>query len=595
MLYQYNYNGNSKPDSITNIAGQSIQFTWVNGRVSQITDPNGKVWSYEYNAAGRLWKTTSPGADPDVREYHYEHAADNALLTGITVNGARYSTYKYDAAKRVVESGLSTAEDVDTFVYANKQTTVASAKGQPVTYTFLGDAATALKLSGISSSATSSCPSASASTQYDANGYIDYTLDWNGNKTDYFYDTAGRLKQLTTAAGTTAALTKVHTWTGDDITRTDYKDASGLTYAQITYTYVPSGKGKGELDSETRLDLLSGTQHKTTYAYTFHPSGALASKVKARDIPGGSASSTWVYDALGNLTAYTNALSQTEYWSNYNGLGLPGRHQSINGVITDFAYDDKGNLSTATTTLENGPRTTAYTFNHMRQVTDILRADLSAQRFRYDAAGALKQMGDVSGQFSTRGWAAATNTETWTTARQVPALSGGVPAAVDGGSFVQTTRLDSRGRPWIAAGNNGQQITFTRDGNGNVLTRTDAGNRQTVSMYDAQGRLDWVTMPDGGTIDHAYDKRGNLASVKDPRGLITTYTHDAWGRVLTRASPDTGETTYTYDMAGRPLTERRAGGQYIEYSYDALDRIASRKVNGQPETYGYDAGTYGKG
>ena len=57
-----------------------------------------------------LASVTSPGASPDVRTYHYENSADRQLLTGISINGVRYSTYKYYADKRVQESGLAGGE-----------------------------------------------------------------------------------------------------------------------------------------------------------------------------------------------------------------------------------------------------------------------------------------------------------------------------------------------------------------------------------------------------------------------------------------------------------------------------------------------------
>lgn len=61
--------------------------------------------------------------------YHYEHAADVKLLTGVSINGTRYSTYKYDGSKRVSESGLTGSEHKDTFTYTTNQTTLKNALG----------------------------------------------------------------------------------------------------------------------------------------------------------------------------------------------------------------------------------------------------------------------------------------------------------------------------------------------------------------------------------------------------------------------------------------------------------------------------------
>jgi RHS repeat-associated protein len=580
-LLSFQHNNLKQLEKVTDAGGRTVEFTRVNGSVTTVKDPAGKIWNYTYDTRGMLSTVTSPGSSADVRKYHYESSIAWWLLTGISINSVRYSTYDYHADQRVKSSGLTGGEELDTFVYSTNKTVVTSAKGTVATHLF-SNLSGRLRPSSISVPGTTSCPAATAKTYYDANGYIDYKLDWNNKKTDYTYDSAGKLTEVTTAAGTTAAATQTHTWVGNNITKTQFKDSAGAAYAQVDYAYYATGLEYGKLLSETRRDLKTGKVHKTSYSYTFHANGVMATRTVTYDLPGTTASSIWRYSTLGNLTSFTNALNQTERWSNHNGRGQPGRHQSINDVITDYVYDDKGNLSTATVNLETGPRTTTFTFNHDRQLTDVVHADGSAQRWRYDAAGNLKQVGDAQA-FAIRSWDKATNTVSWRSSRHVPALSNGVPVSSSAGEFVATTQLDSQGRPWIVKGNHGQQVTLTRDGNGNVLTRTDVEGR--VTKYE----------PDAGIIDYVYDKEGRLGSVKDPLGLSTGFTYDGWGRVLTRSSPDTGLTTFSYDIAGRPLTEKRAGGEYIEYTHDALGRMTSRSVGSLTETFHYDEGTYGKG
>lgn len=149
----------SQPARITNIAGQYVDLTWANNKVSTIRDPAGGIWSYGYNAAGMLSTVTSPGTSPDIRTYLYEDAADGTRLTGLLINGVRYSTYRYDSSGRVIESGLAGGEERDTFSYATNATTVTSATGQAITYNFVA-AQGGLKLSSTSRSATSTCPPA---------------------------------------------------------------------------------------------------------------------------------------------------------------------------------------------------------------------------------------------------------------------------------------------------------------------------------------------------------------------------------------------------------------------------------------------------
>lgn len=306
QLLTFTYGGPSttKPTQVTNRFGQTVKFTWdtVAGRVTQITDPNNGVWAYAYDANGMLSSVTSPGSSPDVRTYLYEDVTDKTLLTGISINGMRYSTYKYFANKRVQESGLTGGEERDTFVYGTNQTTVTNAAGQPTTYNF-ATVQGALKVTSISRSATSSCAAASAQTVYDANGWVDYTLDWNGVKTDYSYDVAGKLLQVTEAAGTTVAATRVNIWTGDRLTETTWRDAANAAYAKITYTYVTSGSAAGRLASETRTDLRGGATRQVTYTYTFAAGDKITAMTVSRALPSGSANTTYAYDANGNVAS----------------------------------------------------------------------------------------------------------------------------------------------------------------------------------------------------------------------------------------------------------------------------------------------------
>lgn len=89
--------------------------------MTQIIDTNGQVWQYAYNANNMLVRVTAPmdpasEAPADYRKYLYENAAPT-LLTGIKINGVRYSTSQYDANKRVIDSALAGRKEFETFAY----------------------------------------------------------------------------------------------------------------------------------------------------------------------------------------------------------------------------------------------------------------------------------------------------------------------------------------------------------------------------------------------------------------------------------------------------------------------------------------------
>jgi YD repeat-containing protein len=506
-LYTYGWTGSSMT-SLTNAAGATITFGWSGGRVVTATDPSGQVWTYGYNANDMLSQVASPGSPANVRTYHYEHPGDSTLLTGVSINGVRHTRYSYHSDKRVHQSGPEDGEDKDTIQYGNNSATISSPKRPATTYAFTpvkGE----LRTTAISRAGGTSCPSAAAQTVYDSNGHVDYMDDWNGHRTDFSYDGNGRLMARTLAAGSASASTAAHTWSGSRIMKTDFKDANGTTYLDVTYTYH-TGLANGELASETWRDLGTGAQRQILYAFTFHAGGALIKTYQVAQTLGAGTQAvhTTEYDTQGFRIKETNALGHVTQWSLHDGMGRPGRMTDANGVVTNHSYHANGNLISATAVLPMGNRTTTFAHNGNRQLTDISYPTGHVDRLRYNGSGRLVQTGNAQAQYVTRSFDPASRLETVQSARHVPSLSGSTPVALAGGNYSTTTLRDCEDKPCAVYGNHGQQITFGYDGMGNVVSRTDAAGRVTLHTYDARNRLTQTTAPDGGVTHYRYNPQG---------------------------------------------------------------------------------------
>lgn len=575
----------SKISKITNNFGKSISFNYgSNSLVSTAKDSGGNTWSYFYNQNRMLEKVVSPGSIPNIREYLYE-SNDPTLLTGILINGSRHSRYAYFPDRRVQRSALENGEKIDTFTYSTNQTTVTNAVGQSTIYKnqlILGE----LKLTEISRQGTSTCPLASALTTYDAKGYVATKTDWNGNIDVTNYDETGKLKKVISKKNTANQLTEINTWDGNNLIKTDFLDGNDNLYGRKTYTYDSTGN----MSSETVTDILSGTEIKTLYEYHFTVGSF--SKSTAKVLPEGTFKKTNNYDAFGNISSITNELNQITNWSDYNGLGLPGKRIDINGLITTYQYDELGNTVSMTA---DGSRVTKFTYTNDRQISTISYPDGNVTRYKYNTAGRLEYIGNALNEFSRTAVDVPSNSVRASSPRQYAEISGTVPVAVTTTEFSSTTVLDSLGRPYTELGNNGQRVDKRYDNNGNLISSMDAQSRATNYEYDAANQLVKVTKPDGGVTALEYDSRGNLASLSDPRPLQTRYSYNGFGQVTSIVSPDTGTTIFSYDGAGRLSNETKADGRIIHYSWDPLGRKRSRASNGTVETYNYDEGTYGKG
>ena len=587
---------------VTSPTGQFLNFAWANGRVVSTTDHAGNQWTYGYHPGGMLAWARSPGAQGDTTSYHYE-ANDATLLTGYSINGVRRTVYAYQGDRRASLSRTNDGEAADSFMYGNdsqgqRWTRQTDVLGQQATYTFanvLGE----WKTVAVSRAATPSCGAAAAQLAYDANGYLDFEVDWNGVRTEHEFDGTGRRLSEVTAHGTGARQTRRNTWSGEDLIRTQWLGSNDAAYLQVDYTYYSAGEGRafGRVKSEAWSDLLTGSpQRRIDYSYSFHGTGAIAQRVDRRSLGGNlSANTTTSFDAGGNLISTVNAAGHTTTWSNFNAYGLAGRVTDANGVATDLAYDPKGRLVSTTMQLPSGPRSTYFAYNGDDRLTVVSHPTGRVDSLEYADSGRVRATGNALNQWATYVLDVASRRLTSSSDRWVPGHANGVPTASPGGNFSATMEADSLNRPWRALGNAGQIWRYTYDNNGNLLSSTDATLRTSTRTYDAQNRPLAETLPDGGITQFSYNAQGRLATVRDPRGLVTSYTTNAFGDVLTQSSPDTGTTTFGYDSAGRLATEQRNNGLSIAYSHDALDRLQTRSAGGVTETFTYDEGAFGVG
>jgi len=107
------------------------------------------------------------------------------------------------------------------------------------------------------------------------------------------------------------------------------------------------------------------------------------------------------------------------------------------------------------------------------------------------------------------------------------------------------------------------------------------GAQTTTVSYDAAGRQDVVTLPDGGQVDYDYYPTGALEKVSGARTYSVQYAYDSQGRLITQTTnPGTAEaqvTTWAYEpLRGRLATKSLPGGSAVSYTYTTGGRTATR-------------------
>ncbi len=632
--WTFSYSG-TYPTRVTHTSGRYVDFTWTGTQLTSVRDPAGNYYGYAYSAnifgAGlnRLSAISMPGTPTTSVTYHYEVSADTGALTGKSINGVRYSTFAYDGSGYAIKSEHN-GQDKVTLSYtagANDLLTVVEINplGKQTTYTFEDG-----KPRTTTGHPSTYCPGTMYSeVTYDTNGYPQLASDFNGNDTTYAYNARGQLLQMIEAYGTPLARTTNYTW--DNHSRIATIEVAGLSLT--TYSYGGSQRLSNIATKNLSPNGVANQSQSTSYTYSYYgPPGPGGSQqlgmlhVMTMDGPiSGSADTvTYTYDALGNLTSIQNGLQYTVAYSNYNGLGQPGRMIGINGAVTDMTYDTRGRITRVRTYPNGVAADTSYVYDAYGSFTKVTTADSVSTDYLYDTARRLTRISrTVSGVLSgggteelrEYGYDLASNvTAIWDSALEGHYVLKFVclfPVNADRAHCLEPdveeewvvssvlkragyTDYDELSRPRATRGNNGQNVRYTYDANGNIKTMTDSLNQLTTLTYDALGRVIKSTDPVGSTR-FAYDNGNRLTTVTDPRNKVTTYVYDGFGQLWAQSSPDTGSTTFQYDAAGLLTLMTRNNGATTAYGHDGLGRVTSIVASGTTQSFTYDTCSNGKG
>jgi len=570
--------------------GRSISFGFTNGLVSSAADPAGRVWRYDYTPQLTLRTVTPPGG-VGVVTYHYESPVDNRLVTGYSIDGVRQTRYEYDSARRVVRSGTADEEAFERLSYAADRTEVTDERGQVRRYLF-AQAGAYRRLVGVDRLATSTCPLSARTQRYDGNGFIASATDFRGVETRFETERDGKVRREVRAAGRPEQITTDHTWDSlNNLTSTTLSNAAGSPFLRVEYAYGggPTPHWKA---SERTTDLRSNQSRTTTWSYTFHPSGVLATTTQSRVGPAGPellARSS--YDSLGNLVAVTNALGHTVRFEGHDALGRPARRVWPNGAVDSYTHDATGRL----TALATADGTQAFAYTAGGQLAMATHPGGWSRRFQYTLGGRLMRVSkDGEGEF-TQAWKPSSGLLQHTQSRLQFSGSGSIVGSA-AAPFAGSTLFDSLGRPLESRSADGHAHVRRFDADGNPLQSNSPAGRVARADYDALGRTVQTTAPSGAVTRTTYHETGAVDSVTDPRGLVTRYKRNAFGDAVSRSSPDTGTTQYTYDWAGRLQSEQSATGLVVSYGWDSLDRMVWRSSStGEVERLFYDESPNGVG
>lgn len=604
--------GSNKMSSVTHSSGRLLQITWAGNQVATVKTPQNKTYSYSYSY-GQLSGVTYPDSLGS-RTYHYEDASFPSALTGVSVDGVRYSQVAYFSDGRVRESGLVNGIDKSTFVYGTDYTDVTNALGATSRYTYQ-TVGTDKKLVSIGRSGVTNCPNSSSSMTYDSNGYVDKSYDWNGNETDYDYDAKGQLLQVRSGISHDPMIPSnerltIYTWTPTNQIESEshYGASTSDPVSRTVYTYYPTGNAAADrLWTVTVYNKSSvGIYDQaltTTYSYTVNSTTKLLTSMTADGPLSGTGDAiVTTINSLGDVTSIDYPLNPATTYGSFTAIGKPQSITAPNGYVTTLAYDARGRVTSITRAINGISTVTGYTYNGFNSVKTVTHQGTEIQNRTYGPTGLLIMVKDFTDatdwttySYNLMGQVTNKTINFRKPGQPNPGCETCPPVYTIETKYSHNWEYDEAGRLKRDYGNNGQNTRYSYDNNGNVKLEKDSLDRETEYVYDAQDQLDHMVDALGQIVSYEYNAAGRTKKITDSKGNNTQYFYDGFGNLWSQSSPDTGTTSYSYDAAGRLSTMTRNDSSLTSYLFDALGRMTSESSGGNSKSYYYDSCSYGQG
>ena len=623
IAWTFLYSG-TYPVKVTHTSGRYIDLVWTGGQLTSVRDPAGNYYGYAYHAnrfgtgLHLLSAVSMPGTPAASKAYLYEDSRFLGALTGKSYSGIRYSWFEYGADGRATLSHHGGNVDRNYFGYSTVgdefHVLNVNPLGKQSDFVFKNG-----RIQSVTGHASNNCVGTYRETTYDTNGYPDVTSDFNGNLSNSDYSAKGQLLKQVDAAGTQQARTTEYSW---DTVHHRIVSVTLIGQKRLDVTYTADNRLASVTETNLSAHGVTNQSRATTYVYTKHTNGMLATVTVDGPIAGNGDAIITSYSEQGDLLSTSNSLGHAATYANHNGLGQPGRVTGANGDITDFIYDAQGRATTIrrwiagvaadTTTAYNAQGLAAsvtapdgavsyYEYDSARRLTRTWRAangtvasgaSKEDQLFTYDPMGNITRVDSrkLVGQYETQ-------CKRWRTFAGETECMEEEQVWVETPTVTQTAFVDydELGRVRKRRGNNGQNFRYSYDDNGNIEAVTDSLNRVSTMTYDALDRLLTSVDPLNNTTSFEYDAGDRIVKITDPRNLSTTYVYDGFGQLWAKHSPDTGNSTIQYNASGQRTLVVRNDGSALGFTYDPMGRPTYAGNADWARFYSYDWCQSGKG
>lgn len=517
------------------------------------TDAAGQTTAFAYNAAGQVTAVTNPLGQTTT--YQYNPTGDlSAIINANNVTAASFTYDAYDRVRTYTDSeGWTATYDYDA---ADRFTKITYPDGTTRLFTYDKlDLASYVDRQG-----------RKWIYAHDANRHLTSITDPAGSQSLFGYTPSDQLSSLTDPKS------NVTSWSydvEDRITQKTYPDTSTVTYTYENTTSrlrsVLDSLGQTKqyayaLDSLlTGITYLNAVNATPNVTFTYDP--FFQRRLSMAD---GSGTTTYSYIPVGSLGALQlqqelGALSNSAIDYTYDALGRLSSRTVEGAGSETYGYDSIGRLT------NHGSDLGAFTLSYLGQTSQIAQRQLAnstlSTAWSYlpnsgdRRLAGINNVGLTAGQFSTYGYST-------TAERFISAIS----------ETSDSTAVYPSAGSQTASYNNLNQLTNL---SGQAL------------VFDANGNL-----VSDGQRNYAWDAENRLIAITYPglAGKQTVFSYDALSRRRTIASTPVGggsATVISYIWCGGDICQSRNAGNVPIRGYYAEGELVSGSP-AQPYYYGID-------
>ena len=456
-------------------------------------------------------------------------------------------------------------------------------------------------------------------------------------RTEYDYDTLGRLKTVDPPIVDPTTFDYYNDWTQVTVTRGSqefiygFDRFGGLTNVYNAQTGHWTQITNDALGRRRQVAMLWNPEPGDTF--TYDPLGRLTAVIHP-----GDPATMLTYDYAGSrVTAVDEKQHATTY--HYEAFGDPGDRRlahlvDAGGNTTSYGYEPVyGGLGAVSAPIPQGNRsfqyvtgspgcgngllesethpesgTTTHQYNCLGAVTSRMRAGPELTTFGYDTAGRLTRIDypDAAGTVTMaydggsrrtlleNDW--ATEESTYDDAGRLETVTQGIAGGPQG--LVTAYTYDTLGRLETATYPSGRVVTHGWDDRDWLVSLTGEAGSDVAYLpsitYHKTGAPDLVTFANGVTTDHWIDDRNRLVGITSAWlmqigiGYDDASNVERWNDLYSPAK----SRSFSYDELDRLETATSPGlwGD-LSFTYDELGNRLTRTLNGETTTYAYESST----